>query len=104
MSEPTINPFAAIICGYEISEVQIGRHYLEKHSAYMCDELILNLVSELDRKYFSPQSQSKGLFYYAADVTLKDKWYRLVWFFKGWNNEVLCIVNAYRIKKAKYEK
>lgn len=93
--------FKAIINGNEIKEILIGRHYLKKHSAYMNDELILELASYLDGGEFPVDSATDGIDYYAADIEYgtPPKVFRLIWLFEGDQLEILGIVNAYRRKK-----
>jgi hypothetical protein len=87
MSEPISYPFAAVINGHEISEVQIGRHYLERHSSYMSDLLILELIKFLDKDYFEPDSQTKGNFYYRSHVLYFNRLYRIIWFLVRWREK-----------------
>ncbi|MCB9059963.1 MAG: hypothetical protein H6622_00405 [Halobacteriovoraceae bacterium] len=69
MSEaPTSYKFEVTVNGHEINEVLIGRHYLKKHSSYMNDELILELVSYLDGRDFPVDSSTSGIDYFAADI------------------------------------
>jgi hypothetical protein len=74
--------FKVTVNNHFITEVLIGRHYLEKHSSYMNDEVILQL---------------------AADIELGDsrKMYRIIWLFEGEKMEILGVVNAYRRKRSK---
>ena len=92
--------------GLQITHVVIGRHYREKHAAYMTDELILDLVRSLDGSQFEADSTSQGIEYYAADIELskigsRAKIYRLVWLFEGHALEIIGVINAYRVKKRK---
>lgn len=104
MSLPVSYSFAATINGYEISEVQIGRHYLENHRSYMSDQLILKLIEEMSGDFYEPESQTKGNFYYATHVRYLEKLYRVIWFHESYRYDVIGIINAYRVKKVKYEK
>jgi hypothetical protein len=101
MNEPKSYPFNAVINGNMISEILIGRHYLEKHSGYMNDELIIELANCLDGRMFPLDSVTNGIEYFVADVEhgIPPKVYRLIWLFEGNTLEVLGIVNAYRRKK-----
>lgn len=81
MSEsPKSYIFNIIVNGNEISEVLIGRHYLKKHSAYMNDDLILDLARCLDGGTFLVDSSTSGIDYYAADIEFgsPSKVYRLI--------------------------
>lgn len=95
-----------VVNGHKITHVIIGKHYREKHAAYMTDELVLDLVQVLDGKNFEPDSTSKGIEYYAADIEIfnqksKVKFYRIVWLFEGNFLEIIGVINAYRVKKRK---
>lgn len=94
------------VSGFEITHVVIGRHYREKHASYMTDELVLELVQALDGMDFKPDSTTKGIQYYAADIVVsnhepRSKCYRLVWLFEGKFLEIIGVINAYRVKKQK---
>ena len=89
-----------------ITHVVIGRHYLEKHSSYMSDDLVLLLVQALDGRSFNSDATSKGIEYFAADIEFKAdddklKIFRLVWLFEGKNLEIVGVINAYRVKRKK---
>jgi len=102
MSEaPKSYTFNILVNGNEITELLIGRHYLKKHSAYMNDDLILELARCLDGRTFPVDSSTSGIDYYAADIEYGDplKVYRLIWILEGEKLEVLGVVNAYRRKK-----
>lgn len=100
-SKPISYKVDITVNGLSISTVKIGRHYLKKHSSYMNDQLILELVKILDGGNFPAESTTNGVDYYVADVILDDprKIYRLVWLFEGESLEILGIINAYRRKK-----
>ncbi len=91
MEKPKSYIFSANVNGQEITELLIGRHYLKKHSAYMNDDLILQLAKCLDGKTFPVDSSTSGIDYYAADIEYGDpsKIYRLIWLFEGDKLEVL---------------
>lgn len=72
----------------------------------MNDEIIIQLVQCLDEKSFDPDSTSKGIEYFVTDVQLKNelnkiKNYRLIWLFEGDQLEIIGVINAFRVKKAK---
>lgn len=92
-----------VINGNHITTVLIGRHYLLKHSSYINDSIILELVAALDGHEFSKDSTTDGIDYYVADVEtdLGAKIYRLIWLFEGEKLEVLGVINAYRRAKKK---
>ncbi|MCC7460629.1 MAG: hypothetical protein IT286_04925 [Proteobacteria bacterium] len=101
MKRPNAYPFKVTVNGYQIKKVLIGRHYLLKHSHYMNDDLILELVARLDGGNFPVDSSTDGIEYYAADIEfdMPIKIYRLIWLFEGKNLEVLGVIHAYRRKK-----
>ncbi len=101
--KPVRYKFRAIINNHSITEVLIGRHYLEKHSSYMNDEIILQLIATLDGHSFPIDSVTNSIEYYVADVELSnlDKTYRIIWLFEGEQMEILGVVNAYRRKRNK---
>jgi hypothetical protein len=100
--KPNRYKFKICVNGHDISEVLIGRHYLEKHSTYMNDEIILQLVFSLDGHSFPIDSVTNGIEYYVADVELEsNKVYRIIWLFEGAKMEILGVVNAYRRKRSK---
>lgn len=71
------------INGRPYRQVEICRHYEEKHSDYLNDDLILVLVDQLDGIYLDADAKKKGggktLTYFAADVDHEGSMYRLVW-------------------------
>ena len=83
---------------HKITKVLISDHYLLKHSAYMNDKLILQLVQQLDNKTFKPDSFTGDVEYFVADIFLNEnqKTYRIVWLFEGQKLEILGVINAYR--------
>jgi len=100
-SRPKQYSFKIVVNGNHINTVLIGRHYLLKHSSYMNDELILQLVISLDGGTFPVDSTTDGVEYFAADVEIgnPEKIYRIIWLFEGRSLEVLGVINVYRSKK-----
>jgi hypothetical protein len=100
--KPNSYAFRATINHHAITEVLIGRHYLDKHGSYMNDEIILQLVAALDGSVFPVDSTTNGIEYFVADVELGDptKIYRIIWIFEGRKMEILGVVNAYRRKRS----
>ena len=96
-------PQPIIVNKHIVTHVIIGRHYLEKHSRYMNDGIIINLVLALNEKQFTPDSITSGVEYFVSDIqiTSKDKikTYRLVWLLEGDNLEIVGVVNAFRTKR-----
>ena len=89
-----------------ITGVIIGQHYKENHAESINDEIVLQLILALDEKTFFADSTSKGIEYYVSDIQLqneerKNKYYRLIWLFEGNLLEIIGVINAFRIKKAK---
>ncbi|HXH76004.1 MAG TPA: hypothetical protein VNJ08_13620 [Bacteriovoracaceae bacterium] len=101
--KPVRYKFKVTVNNHSISEVLIGRHYLEKHSSYMNDEIILQLVTALDGHVFPVDSITNGVEYFIADIELGklEKIYRIIWLFEGKKMEILGVVNAYRKKGSK---
>ena len=71
------------INGLQYKEIEICRHYEEKHGSYIHDDLILEVVHSLDGTYLEADAQKKVgnsvLSYFAADVDYEEQVYRLVW-------------------------
>jgi hypothetical protein len=104
-SKPIQLKYKIYVSGLHISKIIIGHHYRLKHSAEIDDNLILKLVLSLDGRFFSPDSTTSGVDYYAADIQLlvaeKLKTFRLVWLNEGEQLEIIGVVNAYRVNKLK---
>ncbi len=101
--KPIRYKFKVTVNNHSITEVLIGRHYLEKHSSYMNDEIILQLVAALDGHDFPVDSITNEVEYFVADIELDEagKAYRIIWLFEGERMEILGVVNAYRRKRSK---
>jgi hypothetical protein len=101
--KPIRYKFKVTVNNHSITEVLIGRHYLEKHSSYMNDEIILQLVAALDGHDFPVDSITNEVEYFVADIELDEagKVYRIIWLFEGERMEILGVVNAYRRKRNK---
>lgn len=81
----------------------------KKHSHYLNDEIILELVISLDGLSFPIDSSTDGIDYYAADITRSDdsgkkRTFRLIWLIEGNEMEILGVINAYRRKNKKGKK
>jgi len=63
--KPVCYKFKITVNNHFITEVLIGKHYLEKHSSYMNDEIILQLV---DGHYFPVDSITNEVEYFVADI------------------------------------
>jgi len=94
-------PIRIEVNGHSIIKLRIGRHYLEKHSAYMNDSLIFELVYALNGGIFKVDSVTKDIEYFVVDIEHGEplKIYRLIWLIEGDEMEILGVVNAYRRKK-----
>lgn len=84
--------------GIRITQVIIDDHYKAKHSRYMNDALVLELVQELDGRYELPDKIKDDYSYYATLIELNGKQYRLVWLLEK-DTIYIGIVNAYRDKR-----
>ncbi|MFZ4405407.1 MAG: hypothetical protein ACOYOK_15010 [Pseudobdellovibrionaceae bacterium] len=89
--------------GNIISSIIIGKHYLQKHSLEVTEDLIILLVCSLHGLHFKADSISAEIEYYATDIELdmdgQNKIFRLVWLFEGEQLEIIGIINAYRVRK-----
>ena len=68
--------------GREIEEIIISSHYEKNHSAYMKDEIILELVKMLDDKIFPVEDKKinpNREFFMLDNIPYQNKTYRLVW-------------------------
>ena len=108
MKKSSLIPFKAPIKvnNITVKGIIIGQHYKDKHSESINDEIVMMLVLSLDEKLFDPDSTSKGIEYYVTDIQLKNeeakiKYYRLIWLFEGDHLEIIGVINAFRVKKAK---
>ena len=78
-SYPLIKPL--MVNGRKIDEIVISSHYEKNHSAYMKDEIILELVKTLDSKTFPTEDKKVNPnreFFMLDNVSYQDKFYRLV--------------------------
>ena len=62
-----------------IVQVVIDDHYKVNHRDYMCDELILNLVQELNGRRELPEAKTDRYSYFATLIEHNEKQYRLIW-------------------------
>jgi len=79
-----------------VSKVVVDSHYEEKHSEYINDDLILELVKSLDGRIEVPQTEDEeGYSYFSTLLVHLEKQYRLVWLLE--NDEIYVgVINAYR--------
>jgi len=73
---------------YKIDKIQVNRvlidkviidsHYEEKHSEYMNDDLILELVAKLDERIEVPEETDDEFSYFATLIQHSSKQYRLI--------------------------
>ncbi|HXH29355.1 MAG TPA: hypothetical protein VNJ01_00960 [Bacteriovoracaceae bacterium] len=87
-----------VVNGKIYSEVVIDPHYEEKHSEYITDELILDLVLCLNGRFEIPVDAQDGYDYYATIIELNKKQYRLIWLLEE-NAVYVGVVNAFRDSK-----
>src|SRR6266480_7313527 len=70
-----------MVNGREIDEIVISSHYEKNHSAYMKDEIILELVKTLDGGTFPVEDKKTNPdreFFMLDNISYQDKFYRLV--------------------------
>lgn len=83
--------------GVLVNEILIDSHYQKKHSGYMSDELILELVDLLKMEQFRLDSRSGRFSYFVFDgVFLRERYYRLILLMEQGEN-YLGVVNAFRV-------
>ena len=78
-----------------VSKVVIDSHYEEKHSDYMDDGLIVDLVKKLDGRIETPQEVDEEYSYFATLVNYEQKQYRLIWLLED-GAIYIGVLNAYR--------
>ena len=82
--------------GRKISKVIIDSHYEAKHTASVNDQVILELVRQLDGRFFDPDSEDRPYTYFVTDdMALAGKRYKLVWLLED-KQIYVGVVNAYR--------
>lgn len=83
-----------------LSRVVIDQHYQLKHPE-MSDDLILELVKSINKEIFEIESETNGFQYFRVEPVMhNDKPYRLV-LLLCIHDDLLGVVNAFRIKKGK---
>ena len=80
-----------------INKIIIDPHYEEKHGDSIDDKLIIKLVELLDGQSFRPESENEGFSYFANDLRLDGKLFRIVWLLED-QKLYVGVVNAYRRK------
>jgi hypothetical protein len=80
-----------------ITKIIIDPHYELKHSASITDQLILELVNRLNGRMFDIKSSDSPYFYFAEEIILRGKNYKLVWLLED-QQMYIGVVNAYRRK------
>ena len=94
-----IYSLSVVINGFEIRQVQIDPHYLEKHSDSIDDQIILELVKKLDCEMTIPKKTTEGFDYFVSEpVWLGSNPYRLVWLLPK-DRSFLGVINAFRVTK-----
>ena len=92
-------PISLTINQRDIHSVIIDEHYEEKHSDTTNDELILNLVSQLDQKYFEPIDIKEPYSFFVLDqLEYQSKYYKLIWLLER-DEMYIGVINAYRRTK-----
>ena len=82
--------------GQKISKIIIDSHYEAKHAASVNDQVILELVRQLDDRFFDPDGEDRPYTYFVTDDMVWDgKRYKLVWLLED-NQIYVGVVNAYR--------
>lgn len=85
-----------IINQRDIHSVIIDDHYEKKHSDTINDELVLNLVSQLDQKYFEPVDIKEPYSFFVLDqLEYQSKYYKLIWLLEK-DEMYIGVINAYR--------
>jgi hypothetical protein len=84
-----------IFNGIAIKKVIIDPHFELKHLKSINDEIILRLVQMLDGEVIDPQDESPSFTYFAREMILDGKAYRLIWLLED-NQIYIGVVNAYR--------
>ena len=52
-----VYPLKLVVNGRELNELHIDPHYEERHSSYMSDEKIFEIIKILNNKRFIPQKR-----------------------------------------------
>ena len=91
-------PLKLTVNGRPITRVLIDQHYKEKHTE-LTDPLILDLVLELNGKFFDVEAVRGDFEYFRAEpVVLANKPYRVI-FLLCIGEDFLGVVNAFRVKE-----
>ena len=84
----------------EVDEIIISSHYEINHSAYMKDEIIVEVVKTLNGRVFPVEDRKPNPnreFFMLDNILYQDKKYRLVWCL--WeDNSYLGVINCFRKK------
>ena len=81
--------------GKEIKKLIIDPHFELKHADSVNDEIILKLVKMLDGQNVDPQKVTPPFSYFAEELTLSGKRFRLIWLVED-DHIYIGVVNAYR--------
>lgn len=87
-----------ILNGVLFTELWIDPHYEEKHSGYMNDELIIELVKLIDKNVIPPVGELEDFIFLEIDTLFKEKIYRLILVLPP-DLTYLGVRNAYRRSK-----
>lgn len=82
--------------GININRIIIDPHYEIRHSSVINDSLILELVQNLNGKYFDSNDEKKPYKYFVEEgIILRGKVYRLIWLLEE-GQTYIGIVNVFR--------
>jgi len=90
-------PLKLTVNGHEISRVVIDQHYKENHPE-LSDPLILELVKELDGRFFAVEAVRGDFEYFRAEPLFLDSKPHRVIFLLCVGDDFLGVVNAFRVK------
>ena len=90
--------FNLILNDIHFTEIWIDPHYEARHSESISDDLILDLLTKLNRGSIEHQAESNGFRYYRTDLEHKKKLYRMVLVIPL-DNSYLGVRNAFRRSK-----
>ena len=86
-----------VINGRQLKKLIIDPHYEVKHNESVSDEIIIDLVKELDGRFYRVEKVDKQAFQYFVEdhLELNNKLYKLIWLLH--DDEIFIgVVNCYR--------
>lgn len=81
--------------GQRITNVIIDPHFELKHAESINDDIVLALVQKLDGLVIPPEDEKPPYSYFAQDLSLNNRLYRLVWLVEE-DQIYIGVINAYR--------